>query len=50
MFIVYKYAGTVRYDLLVFENEIDAMDWCDTHDWHLIDENRFEWHLGYREA
>lgn len=50
MFVVYMYAGCVKHDLQVFENEIDAIDFCDVHDWHWLDENRFEWALDVREV
>ena len=51
MFVVYiESAGGVRHDLRVFENEIDAADYCDIHDWTWIDENRFQWKLDYREV
>lgn len=52
MFAVYKVSpGGVKGDYIrVFENEIDAADYCDVHGWHYLDENRFEWNLDYREV
>lgn len=52
MFGVYKVSpGGIKSDYIrVFEHEIDAADFCDRHDWHWIDENRFEWRLDYREV
>ena len=51
MFVVYRVSGGgVRYDLRVFEHEIDAIDFCDVRDWAFIDENGFEWSLDYREV
>lgn len=51
MFIVYRESGGgVRVDIEEFEREIDAVDFCDRHDWEWIDENRFQWNLDYREV
>ena len=52
MFGVYKVSpgGVDGGYIAVFENEIDAADYCDVHDWSYLDENRFEWHLDYREV
>ena len=51
MFVVYiKSPGGVRRDIAVFENEIDAADYCDVRDWEYVDENEFVWYLDYREV
>lgn len=50
MFVAYKKSpGGCRMDVMVFEHEIEAADWCDQHDWWLVDENGFWWSLDYRE-
>ena len=36
-----------RFDL--FDDEMDAEDFCNRYDWHWTDENGFDWHLDYRE-
>lgn len=51
MFVVYIMSGGgCRHNIAVFENEIDAADYCDARGWELVDENRFVWHLDYEEV
>lgn len=50
MFVVYREAGSCRVDIMVFEHEIDAIDFCDIRNWELMDENEFVWDLDYREV
>jgi hypothetical protein len=51
MFVVYKKSpGGCRVNIMVFEHEIEAADWCDQQGWELQDENGFVWDLDYREV
>ena len=51
MFVVYREsAGGCRVDMMLFEHEIDAADFCDQRGWELTDENGFVWDLDYREV
>lgn len=51
MFVVYRESsGGCREDVMVFEHELDAADYCDARDWEQMDENGFLWDLDYREV
>ena len=49
MFVVYRKAMIVRFDIVEFETEDEAVDFCDARDWEMMDENGFVWDLGYYE-
>lgn len=51
MFIVYKKSsGGIRRDLVSFETEEEAVEFCTSHNWEWCDEEtRFVWGLDYRE-
>ena len=50
MFGVFKKSGEDREFIAVFENEIDAADYCDVRDWEMRDEDGFLWGLDYCEV
>lgn len=53
MFAVYMVSpGGVKGDYIrVFENEIDAADFCDVRGWEWCDpDTRFVWNLDYMEV
>ena len=48
MYVVYKKSkGRGRIYLAVFEHKIEAEDWCDQHNWELVDKNGTSWYLAY---
>lgn len=49
MFVVKKIAGTVKHDIIGFNNEDQAISFCEKNDWRLLDENCFEWDLEIEE-
>ena len=44
-FEVVMRCGFIRRDLMAFETEKEASDWCDNSSWKWLDENDFEWDL-----
>ena len=49
MYVVKKVAGTVKHDLIAFNNEDQAIGFCEERDGVFLDENCFEWHLEVDE-
>ena len=47
MYATYKKSGDKKYYIRLYVEEIEAADWCDVHDWELIDEDGTRWELDY---
>lgn len=39
--------GGVKRDWLYQLTEEEAIQYCEEHDWCIVDDNCFEWHLDY---
>lgn len=42
--------GGTRRELVSFDTEQEAKDFCEDNDWRWVDENRFEWTLDYEDV
>lgn len=49
MFVIYRNAGTVKYDMCGYDQYDDAVDMCEFYEWCIVDENGFEWWLSIEE-
>lgn len=46
-FSVYRYSQNTKFQLFDTDNEQEAKNFCEEHQWKLTDENNFVWNLDY---
>lgn len=50
MWNVYKESSNLSYEVTSFDTEEEAAEFCERHNWVILDENEFEWALSIEEV